>query len=125
VQIVRDTSSQDHHPFLDRPTYVFFALLVHAQKHVGGYRYRHLTEKSNMIEEFTKAWFANLHTTRDRPAAARAQALEEAARVCDAEITEFSEQAARNDGRNSDMAFGSISSAERITTCIRALKTTP
>lgn len=40
--------------------------------------------------------------------------------LCNDERTEFAGQAAKNDGRRSDMAFGSVSSAERITVAIRA-----
>jgi hypothetical protein len=51
---------------------------------------------------------------------ARAKALEEAAAISDAERAEFAEQAARTDGRHSDMAFGSVNSAERISDRIRS-----
>ena len=36
------------------------------------------------------------------------------AEVCNRERDEFMAQAARNDGRQSDMAFGSVNTAERI-----------
>lgn len=48
-------------------------------------------------------------------------ALEQAGRLCEAERAEHMEQAGRNDGRQSDMAFGSVDSAERIAEAIRAL----
>ena len=57
--------------------------------------------------------------------AARAQALDEAAGVCATERAEFIEQSARNDGRQSDMAFGSVNSSERIASAIQALKGKP
>ncbi|WP_249191257.1 hypothetical protein [Burkholderia vietnamiensis] len=59
-------------------------------------------------------------TTPDREAI-----IEECAKVCDKERVTFSEQAARNDGRNSDFAFGSVNSAERLAERIRALKAAP
>jgi hypothetical protein len=50
---------------------------------------------------------------------ARRSALEAAATLCDAERAEFMEQAGKNNGRQSDMAFGSVNSAERIAAAIR------
>lgn len=44
----------------------------------------------------------------------------ECAEICDAERAEFQEQAAQNNGRKSDMAFGSLNSSERIMVAIRA-----
>lgn len=49
------------------------------------------------------------------------EALERAAKLCDAERAEFMEQAGLNNGRQSDMAFGSVNSAERLAGAIRAL----
>lgn len=40
--------------------------------------------------------------------------LRDAAGMCEKERLEFVEQSARNNGRQSDMAFGSVNSAERI-----------
>lgn len=42
--------------------------------------------------------------------------------LCEAERSEFMEQAARNDGRQSDMAFGSVNTAERLLSAIRGTK---
>ena len=52
---------------------------------------------------------------------ARAQALEEAKQIADSERTAFMEQASRNNGRESDFAFGSVNAAERIATAIDSL----
>jgi hypothetical protein len=55
-------------------------------------------------------------------ACARA-AMERAAQIADAERAEFMPQAANNNGsRESDFAFGSVNSAERIAAAIRAEK---
>ena len=51
--------------------------------------------------------------------------LEQAVRLCEAERAEHMEQAGRNDGRQSDMAFGSVNSAERIAEAIRGLAGPP
>lgn len=55
----------------------------------------------------------------------RTEALRAAARVADAEHNEFREAAARNNGRESDFAFGSVNSAERIGKAIRQLNDVP
>lgn len=49
------------------------------------------------------------------------QLVQDAVNVADAEHNEFKEQAARNNGRDSDFAFGSVNSAERIAKGIRLL----
>lgn len=49
------------------------------------------------------------------------EALERAAQLCAAERAKHMEQAGRNDGRQSDIAFGSVNSAVRLTIAIRAL----
>lgn len=54
--------------------------------------------------------------------AGREQGLREAKEVCEAERQEFLEQSARNDGRQSDMAFGSVNSSERIAAAIEQLR---
>lgn len=48
------------------------------------------------------------------------KALGACLQICEAERKEFQEQAALNNGRQSDMAFGSVNSAERIASAIRA-----
>lgn len=55
-------------------------------------------------------------------AAGQRAADERAAAIADAERAEFMAQAGRNDGRESDMAFGSVNSAERIAAAIRNRK---
>lgn len=76
-------------------------------------------ETHTFIARF-EGWLAARRTTPDREAI-----IEECAKVCDKERVTFSEQAARNDGRNSDFAFGSVNSAERLAERIRALKAAP
>lgn len=56
--------------------------------------------------------------------AVRNAALEEAAKLADKERAEFVAQAGMNNGRESDFAFGSVNSAERIAAAIRSLATT-
>lgn len=53
------------------------------------------------------------------------EALERAAKLADAERAEFIAKAGDNNGRESDFAFGSVNSAERIAAAIRKLCTTP
>lgn len=48
-------------------------------------------------------------------------ALEQVLKLCEAERAEYLEQAGRKDGRQSDMAFGSVNSAERIAEATRGL----
>ena len=57
----------------------------------------------------------------ERLQAARDQALEEAATVADAERAEYMSKAGDNNGRESDFAFGSVNSAERIAAAIRSI----
>lgn len=52
-------------------------------------------------------------------------ALEQAGRLCEAERAEHMEQAGRNDGRQSDMAFCSVNGAERIAEAVRGLAGPP
>lgn len=47
---------------------------------------------------------------------------EQAVMACEAERAEFLEQSAMNNGRQSDMAFGSVCSSERIAAAIRSMK---
>ena len=49
------------------------------------------------------------------------EALEQAIRLCKAERDSHLAEAARNNGRQSDMAFGSVNTAERISEAIRSL----
>ena len=49
-------------------------------------------------------------------------ATERAAKAADTEREQFVELAAQNSGRESDFAFGSMNSAERIATAIRGTK---
>lgn len=58
----------------------------------------------------------------ERLRADRDKTLEDAATVADAERAEFMSKAGANNGRESDFAFGSVNSAERIAASIRALK---
>lgn len=59
----------------------------------------------------------------DRSAQAVAAVVrEQAAQLADAERAEFLEQSAMNNSRQSDMAFGSVCSSERIAAAIRSMK---
>lgn len=64
----------------------------------------------------------DLLVARAIEATVRDKTLEDAAQIAVRERDEYRWQAAQNDGRESDMAFGSINSAERIEEAIRALK---
>lgn len=48
---------------------------------------------------------------------------EACAKVCDAERSAFMPESAKNNGRESDFAFGSVNSSERIASAIRARST--
>jgi len=55
--------------------------------------------------------FADLVAAKEREACAL---------VCESERVEYMEMSAKNNGRESDFAFGSVNSAERIAAAIRA-----
>ena len=79
---------------------------------------------STLREDF-EAWYRVMFAENpNRPGAltewlAYQAATERAAKKCDSERAEFSERAAQNNGRESDFAFGSVNSAERLAAAIR------
>lgn len=83
-------------------------------------------ETGERVGRWTRRWSDMGPAQRDeweRIAQAVAAAVrEQAAQLADAERAEFLEQAAMNNSRQSDMAFGSVCSSERIAAAIRSMK---
>ena len=82
--------------------------------HALNYRTAHTVDAEAMWQELAEA-------IREYGNACARAAMERAAQIADAERAEFMPQAANNNGsRESDFAFGSVNSAERIAAAIRA-----
>lgn len=82
--------------------------------------------QAQVESEYRRPWEA-LSDSEQASLEALAQALaavvrEQCAQACEAERAEFLEQSAQNNGRESDMAFGSVCSSERIAAAIRSMK---